>query len=75
MYRQDDYYQKYGDQFRNLKVEDVRMLSSKIVDPEKLSFFVVGDKATILPGLQELGYEIIQVDADGNPVENKQLQP
>jgi zinc protease len=27
---------------------------------------VVGDKATILPELRELGYEIVELDAEGN---------
>jgi len=30
---------------------------------------VVGDKATILPELTELGFDIVELDADGNPVE------
>ena len=29
---------------------------------------IVGDKKTILPGLQRLGYEIVELDADGNVV-------
>jgi zinc protease len=27
---------------------------------------LVGDKAKILPGLQKLGYEIVELDVDGN---------
>ena len=27
---------------------------------------VVGDKAEILPGLEELGYNIVDLDEDGN---------
>jgi hypothetical protein len=33
-------------------------------------WFVVGDKAKILPGLKKLGYEIIETDADGNEVKS-----
>lgn len=32
---------------------------------------LVGDKAKILPGLQKLGYPIVELDADGKPVEKK----
>jgi zinc protease len=28
---------------------------------------VVGDKTKILPGLQKLGYPIVELDADGKP--------
>jgi len=29
---------------------------------------LVGDKKKILPGLQRLGYEIVELDAEGNLV-------
>ncbi len=30
-----------------------------------MNILVVGDKAKILPGLEKLGYEIIELDVDG----------
>jgi zinc protease len=39
--------------------------------PDKLNMLLVGDKATILPGLQKLGYKIVELDVDGKPVEKK----
>jgi zinc protease len=68
----DDYYQKYDQMVRDMKLDDVRKLSKKIVRADDLSFFVVGDKEKVLPGLKELGFdEIIIVDPDGNPVTGK----
>lgn len=68
----DDYYQKYDAMVRDLSLDDVRKLAKKIVRPSDLSFFVVGDKEKVLPGLKELGFdEIILVDPDGNPVKDK----
>jgi zinc protease len=32
---------------------------------------LVGDKAKVLPGLQKMGYEIVELDSDGNKVEKK----
>ena len=29
---------------------------------------VVGDKATVMPQLESLGYEIVEVDATGDPL-------
>lgn len=71
----DDYNQTYGEKVRNLKLEDVRALSTKLVRPGDLAYFVVGDKEKILPGLKELGLEIVFVDADGNPIADSKAKP
>jgi zinc protease len=31
-----------------------------------MNILLVGDKATILPGLKRFGYEIIELDVNGN---------
>jgi zinc protease len=36
-----------------------------------MNILLVGDKEKILPGLQKLGYEIIELDVDGNPIAPK----
>jgi zinc protease len=36
-----------------------------------MNIVLVGDKKTILPGIQKLGYEVVELDSDGNP--SKQL--
>ena len=44
-------------------------LAQKYLDPNKMVYLVVGDAATQLERLQELGLgEAIMLDADGNPV-------
>ncbi len=66
----DDYFQTYGERMKNLKLTDVEKLSKKMVQPQKLQWFVVGDKEKILPGLKELGMDqIVMIDADGNILE------
>jgi len=35
---------------------------------DSMIIVVVGDKEVILPGLQELGYEIVELDASGAEV-------
>ena len=47
---------------------DVNALAAKYLNPEEMIMVVVGDKATILPSIAELGFEIVELDADGNPV-------
>jgi zinc protease len=33
-----------------------------------MNILLVGDKQLILPGLKRLGYEIIELDTDGNKI-------
>ena len=51
--------------------KDIDALAKKWIKPDKLNMLLVGDKAKILPGLQKLGYKIIELDADGKLVEKK----
>jgi zinc protease len=44
---------------------DIDALAKKWVRANNMNILLVGDKAKILPGLQKLGYEIIELDADG----------
>jgi zinc protease len=51
--------------------KDIDMLAAKYTNPAKLNMLLVGDKAKVLPGLQKLGYEIVELDTDGKKVEKK----
>ena len=55
----------------NLTKADVNALAKKYIKEDKMNILLVGDKAKILPGLQKLGYEIIELDADGKTKEKK----
>jgi len=75
----DDYYQKYDSNVRNLSLVDLQSVSKKIVKPEAVNWFVVGDRAKIASKLDELGFDaIVEIDADGNPlnmgIENKKSE-
>ena len=64
----DDYYQKYDANVRNLSLQEVRDVSKKVVKPEAVNWFMVGDRAKIVDKLDALGFDaIIEIDADGNP--------
>ena len=49
-------------------VNDANALIKKYIDINKMNIVLVGDKERILPGLQRLGYDIVELDAEGNPV-------
>jgi zinc protease len=50
---------------------DIDNLSRKYIRPEKMNILLVGDKAKIFEGVKKLGYEIIELDADGKKIEKK----
>ncbi len=50
---------------------EVDAVAKKMLKPEKMNILLVGDKAKILEGVKKLGYEIIELDADGKKVEKK----
>jgi zinc protease len=45
---------------------DVNKLAAKWINPNRMNILLVGDKQSILPGLEKLGYEIIELDVNGN---------
>lgn len=51
--------------------KEIDELAKKLIDPSKLNMLLVGDKATILPGLKKLGYPIVELDVDGKPLEKR----
>ena len=50
-----------------ITTDQINELAKKYLDPVKMSILVVGDKDKVMIGLQKLGYQIIELDADGNP--------
>lgn len=52
----------------NTTTEELNKLAKKYLNPDKMNILVVGDKASIKPGLEKLGYEIIELDANGDRI-------
>jgi zinc protease len=56
-------------QVRNtITKKEIDAISKTYLDVNKMNILLVGDKKKILPGLQRLGYEIVELDAEGNVV-------
>lgn len=49
----------------------LKATANKYIKPDKMNILLVGDKATILDNVKKLGYEIVELDADGNKLEKK----
>ena len=66
-----DYIDQQNKILKKITREELNSLAKKWVDANKLNMVMVGDKAKILPGLQKLGYPIIELDVDGKKVDKK----
>ena len=67
----DDYWQKYSGRVQALTLKDVQNTAKSIIQPNNMGWFLAGDAEKIMPGLQQLGMEVIQIDANGKPVSKK----
>ncbi|MFD2786909.1 M16 family metallopeptidase [Hymenobacter rubripertinctus] len=63
-----DYVKQQGVILNSLRKEDVQGIAQKYLPAEKMYIVVVGDRAQAFPGLNELGYEVVELDNDGNRV-------
>ena len=62
----DSYYNTYADRVRALSLRDMTMVASKLVQPDRALWVVVGDRGKIEAGIRELNLgEIRYIDADG----------
>ncbi len=50
---------------KSITKKEMDALAKKWLTPGNMNILLVGDKAKILPGVQKLGYDIIELDADG----------
>ena len=66
-----DFVDQQNNIIKNITKADIDALSKKWINADKMNILVVGDKAKILPGLEKLGYEIIELDVDGKKMEKK----
>ncbi|MBT9392208.1 insulinase family protein [Hymenobacter sp. NST-14] len=63
-----DYVKQQNDILKNLKKEDVQGIAQKYLPAEQMYIVVVGDRAKAFPGLNELGYEVVELDTNGTRV-------
>lgn len=61
-----DYVKKQSDILQSIQAKEINELSAKYLDVDKMNILLVGDKNKILPGLQTMGYDIVELDAEGN---------
>jgi zinc protease len=63
-----DFVKKQNEILKNITKEEIDALAKKHLPIEKMNILVVGDKASVKPGLEKLGYEVVELDFEGNIV-------
>jgi len=63
-----NYITKQNEILKNITKVEINALAKKYLPIEKMVIVVVGDKASIKPGLEKLGYPITELDQEGLPV-------
>ncbi|MDB5230708.1 MAG: insulinase family protein [Chitinophagaceae bacterium] len=63
-----DYIKQQNAILNNISKKDIDVIAKKYLDVNRMNILLVGDKELVMPGLKRLGYEIVELDADGNPV-------
>jgi zinc protease len=61
-----DYIAKQNQILKKIDKSEIDLLANKWLQTDNMNILLVGDKAKILPGLKKFGYEIIELDVDGN---------
>ena len=65
----NDYWDTYSDNVRALKLETISAAATAEIKPDRMIWVVVGDLEKIEAGIRALNLgDVMQVDADGNPV-------
>jgi len=63
-----DYVSKQMNILNSITKEEINGLAKKNLPADKLVIFVLGDKATNLEKVKKLGYDVIEIDNEGNEV-------
>jgi zinc protease len=63
-----DYISRQQAILKSISKNEIDALSKKYLDVNRMNIVLVGDKKTVMPTLQRLGYNIVELDADGNIV-------
>lgn len=65
----DDYNDTYASKVTGLSLDKLHSTAKRVIMPNNLFWVVVGDGAKIRSSLQEIGYEIKNIDGDGKVIE------
>lgn len=63
-----NYTVKQNEILKNITKKEIDALAKKYLPYQNMSILVVGDKSKVFESITKLGYEVIELDTDGNPL-------
>jgi zinc protease len=63
-----NYIEQQNKILKSMTKEQLKATSNRFIQPNKMNILLVGDKAKIMDGVKKLGYEVVELDADGKKV-------
>ena len=66
-----DYVDQQNKILQKMTKSEIDAIAKRWINPNQINILLVGDKSKILPGLQNSGFEIEELDNDGDPVSKK----
>ncbi len=68
----EDFVRQNQEELKNYTVEDMKAIMDKYMNPNEMTYIVVGDAKTQLEGVEKLNIApVVKVDSDGNPIDKK----
>jgi zinc protease len=67
----EKYTKDQNELLKKITKSEIDAIAKRTFRPDKMNILLVGDKARILDGVKKLGYEIVELDADGRKVDKK----
>jgi zinc protease len=64
--------EKQNEILKNITVDEINALAKKLLPFEQMAIVVVGDKASIYEKLLKTGYEVVELDTEGNVIPKKE---
>ena len=61
-----DYVRDQNKVLDRIQAEELNALAKKWLNPNNMHIVLAGDKKVIAPGLEKMGYTLVELDADGN---------
>jgi zinc protease len=66
-----DYVDQQNKILQKITKSEIDAIAKRWINPNQINILLVGDKAKIFPGLQNSGYEIEELNNDGDPETKK----
>ncbi len=69
-----DFVDRREEILESITKEEIDALARKYLPSDNMHILVVGDKASVKPGLEKLGYPVVELDLRGNPLPARDME-